>query len=174
MKKTIRNGIFETNSSSVHVIAISKEKPKVLPSSIIFGHGEFGWEFDSYSDSYSKADYFNEAIHAVYSNYKDVEQGKERIKAVQDRVIADLAEKGIEAVFEPDQYYNQWGYESGYIDHGRELKNWVNDLLGDTDKLINYLFSSDSYVETGNDNYDGCPNVKDVDQDKYYTYEKWN
>lgn len=172
MKRTIRNGVFETNSSSVHVIAISKEKPKTLPSSIIFGHGEFGWEHHSYYASYIKAKYLNEAIHEVFADWKDIEKGKEKILAVQNRIIANLAERGIEATFDYDTYDNSKYYENGYIDHGNELKHWVNDMLSDTDKLINFLFSDDSYVETGNDNSDDVPKIPD--EDKYDSYPKWN
>ena len=179
MKRTVRNGIFETNSSSVHVIAISKEEPKKPPSSIVFGHGEFGWEFSYYSDSYSKANYFNEAIQAMCGNkyWNDEEKRKEEVKAIQDKIIACLAERGIEAVFEPDiyeQYESMRYYESGYIDHGTELIGWVNELLEDTDKLIRFLFSSDSYVETGNDNVDSEDIPKAPDEDKFDVYEKWN
>jgi hypothetical protein len=39
----VRKGVFETNSSSTHSIAISK-KPVVIGKSIHFRIGEFGWE----------------------------------------------------------------------------------------------------------------------------------
>ena len=53
----IRAGVFETNSSSTHSIAISK-KPVVIGKSIRFGIGEFGWE----NDCVDTADYLYTAI----------------------------------------------------------------------------------------------------------------
>ena len=44
--KQIRNGVFETNSSSIHSIAISKEPVINFLDTIHFRLGEFGWEFD--------------------------------------------------------------------------------------------------------------------------------
>ena len=47
MKRQIRQGVFETNSSSTHAICISKDHDTSklkLPDSVSFDHGEFGWE----------------------------------------------------------------------------------------------------------------------------------
>ena len=40
----VRNGCFETNSSSVHTLVISRNMPEVLPPSISFHIREYGWE----------------------------------------------------------------------------------------------------------------------------------
>ena len=46
MKRQIRRGCFETNSSSTHAICITKTdvNKEGLPSHVTFTHGEFGWE----------------------------------------------------------------------------------------------------------------------------------
>ena len=45
MKRQIRRGCFETNSSSTHAICITKAdvNKEDLPSHVTFTHGEFGW-----------------------------------------------------------------------------------------------------------------------------------
>lgn len=43
MKKVIRRGVFETNSSSVHAISISNAGNLVYPKFVYFEEGEFGW-----------------------------------------------------------------------------------------------------------------------------------
>ena len=45
MKRQIRSGVFETNSSSTHSIAIPK-KSVVAGEYISFSIGKFGWEND--------------------------------------------------------------------------------------------------------------------------------
>ena len=44
MKRQIRSGVFETNSSSIHSIAIPRSCKAV--DSVSFSIGEFGWEWD--------------------------------------------------------------------------------------------------------------------------------
>lgn len=46
-----RYGVFETNSSSVHSICISKEKTKSAHRMVHLRFGEYGWERDEYSAS---------------------------------------------------------------------------------------------------------------------------
>lgn len=58
--RTIRRGVFESNSSSTHSIAISKEKvPNVAGRHVYFGAGEYGWGQDCVGDT---ASYLHTAI----------------------------------------------------------------------------------------------------------------
>ena len=81
-----------------------------------------------------------------------------------ESIKATLAKWGIEATFEEivEKRYDS-GYTchkiSGkewecYVDHGDENKDLVKEVCGDEAKLMNYLFSCGSYVETSNDNVD--------------------
>ena len=56
-----------------------------------------------------------------------------------------------------------------YVDHGNEAKEFVDAVCTDENKLLHYLFSKKSYVETGNDNddYDVSINV-DYPHEEYY------
>lgn len=154
MKKQIRKSIFETNSSSTHSIVIGNNGEDIyanLPKKLEFHGDEFGWEHKLYTDTQSKADYLFTSL--IYT--ETPLEYKERIKNI-------LAKWDIEAEF--DEIVEK-RYESGYIcyeikdnfcyvDHGNGNKDLVKELCEDEVKLMNYLFSDGSYVETSNDNDD--------------------
>ena len=154
MKKQIRKSIFETNSSSTHSIVIGNNGEDIyanLPKKLEFHGDEFGWEHELYTDTQSKADYLFTSL--IYT--ETPLEYKERIKNI-------LAKWDIEAEF--DEIVEK-RYESGYIcyeikdkfcyvDHGNGNKDLVKELCEDEVKLMNYLFSDSSYVETSNDNDD--------------------
>jgi hypothetical protein len=62
--KVIRQGVFETNSSSSHSISIAGGAASYTQSigvhpdgSITLGEGEYGWGYERFNDCASKADY---------------------------------------------------------------------------------------------------------------------
>ena len=57
MNRKIRQGVFETNSSSTHSICIVKTADIRIPASLHLTMGEFGWECENYNDSETKASY---------------------------------------------------------------------------------------------------------------------
>ena len=57
--RQIRNGVFETNSSSTHSIAIPRSCNNI--NYISFHIGEFGWEWEEANP----ADYFYTAIYST-------------------------------------------------------------------------------------------------------------
>lgn len=137
MKRQIRRNCFETNSSSTHAICITKKdvNSSLLPSSILFTYGEFGWENKTYSSVRSKAAYLYQAIDDCYSD--DEKEGLiYKLKEI-------LEKNGITYYFDSD-----W---SGYIDHPYGTTEFVEAVLSDEDKLLRYLFG-DSFIITGNDN----------------------
>ncbi len=146
MKRQIRKGVFETNSSSTHAICITRKDVGTsnLPNHITFTHGEFGGEFDVHEDTWNKASYLYQAICDLC--YGDDNQKKKMLNTLETL----LKEYGIECEFEPDKDEE---YGDGYIDHGSETEEFVNAVLADCDKLIKFLFG-DSFIVTGNDNSD--------------------
>lgn len=142
MKRQIRRNVFETNSSSTHAICITKEdvNKSSLPSHVTFVYGEFGWEFDEYYDTWTKASYLYEAIHGCY----DGDERKEKLNSIEEL----LSEYNISCDFEPSKDKE---YGDGYIDHVYETTELVEYVLSDGDNLIKYLFG-DSFIITGNDN----------------------
>ena len=138
----VRTGVFETNSSSTHSIAIPKSQPSSLPKHIWFNFGEFGWEFGEADP----ADYF---YTAIYETSKTLDEAKKKVERLKD--ILDAHNIGYDFQRPEIDDRNSYFYLEGvYIDHGYELVNFVNDLLNDETKLLNFL--SDGLVFTGNDN----------------------
>lgn len=156
MKRQIRRNVFETNSSSMHAICISKKDVDKanLPEHVTFTHGEFGWEVAEYADLWTKASYLYQAICTCYYH-----ESYEK-EATLNRVKEILQDYGISCEFEPDKD-PKWG--DGYIDHGYDTIDFIKAVLEDGDKLLRYLFG-DSFVVTGNDNGYGY-------EERMYIYE---
>ena len=66
-----------------------------------------------------------------------------------------------------EPYYYDFKNTFGYVDHGHENEDFVREVCNNETLLLNYLFGSDSYIATGNDNEDdnyeselpGCTDV---------------
>lgn len=153
----IRNGIFETNSSSVHTIAVSKEPYHDLPSEKYFHLDGFGWE-NGYADP---ADYLYTAIFELY-----YENDREKFYECIGHIKSVLAVHTVDAVFHtPKDIDTSYDY---YIDHAFETIDFVNAIMASDDLLMRYLFSDESFVHTGNDNDGNCPNE---DEEFIYDYD---
>ena len=188
----IRKGMFETNSSSVHALIISKNMDSIPDRELHISHGEWGWEQARYSDPDDKISYLCQAICDCCG--KDIDLMSNRI----DALLNPLRERGITCIvkddyFEPDKY----GCIEGYVDHADTLCNSytrtsdgdylsticgegsvLKTLMDDTDMLIRYVFG-DSTLVTTNDNCDyENGHIEDVyghiKEDKYDVLEKYN
>jgi ketol-acid reductoisomerase len=127
-----------------------------LPKEIVFVEGEFGWRYDVLKSTNEKANYLFTAI-AYNEDYNALKS-----------VVDILKKKGIKCNFlnsnyEEYDYFNENGelkdekdinfnLIDGYVDHGTELKEFLNDICYDEDKLLSFLFSPLSFIITGNDN----------------------
>lgn len=171
----IRNGVFETNSSSTHSICISKKPVDADGCHVDFHFGEFGWE----NDDADVADYLYTAIYELDRSGK---------KGLLDKLKNILYSHGITYTFEkPKTVHYDYGdgdewdeLDVGYIDHGYDTSEFVHAVLDNDDMLIRYLFS-DSHVYTGNDNQDGgmmCnaaePTIWKWDTDWHNSWEEPN
>lgn len=137
----VRNGVFETNSSSTHSICISREC--VEPGDYISFHiGEFGWT----NDEVSAADY-------LYTAILESDDWQEKL----DKLKNALDDNNVSYDFEEPQWEcNESGYcflVNGYIDHWSETQEFVNEVLNNDDMLMRLLFGN-SFVYTGCDNWD--------------------
>ena len=138
--KNRRNNLFETNSSSVHAIVIDRHPYTGNLQSLgvsFSGDGtDFGWEIDTYRDTYSKLQYLISCINDVY--WEDGDK-KAKLKKKFEGLMSEL---GVECV----------EYGTGGVDHGYNAREFVEFVLQDLDTFKRYLFSSESYIVTGNDN----------------------
>lgn len=157
MKKQIRQGVFETNSSSTHVIAIATDTKYPLPDKVEFGFGDFGWEFDKLTSRKERANYLYTCLAYV---------GEDKLKECLQFIFTTLKSHGISAYFEDFrlspfawstddevEFYLEPA-EGTYVDHGNEAREFVEAVCSDEKLLLDYLFSDKSYVLTGNDNDD--------------------
>ena len=151
----IRQGVFETNSNSTHAISICEFRPNTaLPEVVLFEtNQDFGWEFEDYTDVYSKANYLWLAICYKYNN---LGQEDELIRA-KSTLTQYLERIGVKAEFEDRRYVESEWYDDmyinmrGYIDHPEDLYELVDAVLESPELLYGYLFNSESMVSTGND-----------------------
>ena len=150
--RQVRQNVFETNSSSTHSICVTKNN--ILDNKvdeIYFRLDEFGWEYSILSTVDEKAAYLYTGLmsNEDYSLLDNVKKILDRNKIEYDFQDKDST------------YY--------YVDHSYELCDFLNDVCNDEDKLMRYLFSSESFVITANDN--DCYDIDicvDYEHDEYY------
>lgn len=133
--RQIRNGVFETNSSSTHSFCISKEsvKDENIPNYLnIRTNEDFGWSADCYNSPEEKAAYLCTVMEWC------------ELDAEKEEFLNKLK----------NEFHIKFSYKSknGYVDHSGEAIAFVHELLSNTDKLKRFLFNSKSCIYTGNDN----------------------
>ena len=160
----IRKGIFETNSSSVHAIVVAKENKNIVTNQIVnFSIQNYGWAHPSLFDIDELASYFYTACCEIYS--KDM-QGEIRSMLPEDTIAVFCRPKFSTFEFDNKTYKT---LDNGDIDHVDELRPWVEELLHNKDKFINYLFG-DSFVIISNDN-SPSEELEDFRKDEEYLKE---
>lgn len=187
----IRQGIFETNSSSVHVLCINKKELNIPESFAFENDGEFGWSSDTYYDDASKGSYIYHILdtkiwHNTIAEYKqnhpdyngygfDLTDDSEYIaiskkyrNQYQNQITSILNEYGCKTV----RWVEYTGPNAGYLDHSYSAIPFLDDMLRCPDLLIHFLFG-DGTINTGNDNDDYS--YPTVDRSCYeYVFEKGN
>ncbi len=158
MKRQKRRNVFETNSSSVHTITISKQgydKSKI-PESIAFTFDEFGWEVGKLCSLQDKASYLYTALNDVTDRGKYIEFIKNTLKSV-----------GCVAAFEEKKGNSYW--ENGYIDHSESLGSFLGKVFENEDSLLRYLFGTGCiYTYNDNMNYEDLPFYDEMNLDAGY------
>lgn len=189
MKIQIRRGVFETNSSSVHTITITKNPNNLkFPKKLIFDSGDYGWEHACLTTTEEKASYLWEGIISVFPDYEN-KNLTEYNKAIAS-ITKILKSVGVKAVFKynnpkyikskfEDYYYYEFydkegNKDGGWVDHCDELITFLYDVCFDKTKLLNYLFSTESFIKTGNDNEDEDYPDEDYETKDYSVYVKGN
>ena len=152
--KKVRNGMFETNSSSTHTIIITDQNCD--PGALVdFRIGEFGWGIEKLDTINDKASYLYTLACECY--------GRDVYQDLYERLV----KYGVDCECSRPAVFSNFGYgqylDNGYVDHATDGCDFVDAIFHNEKRLIRYLFSDDSFVVTGNDN---------VDEDEYEIMEK--
>lgn len=157
MKRQVRSGMFETNSSSVHALIIPREC-NVPQRKLYVSHGEFGWEVKKYRSPDDLISYLCQGVcgdawlTARYElGIKDDAKIREYVERSVMSFVAPIKEHGLDIEFD-DGYFGLDGDRvSGYIDHCESLD--LDAFANDADKLLRFVFGGE--IITGNDNTKG-------------------
>lgn len=160
MKQTIRKGVFETNSSSVHTLTICKDSNRSYPQSLYLYSMDFGWEEGEYTDAETKASY-------IYTYLKDCVNDDSRL----DLFIQTLKDAGINVNVEEDDGVNK---EWHTIDHWDDLSDFMDAIFSDKELLLDYIFNPNSELITGNDNCSDMDYLEREASDNLLVFEKGN
>lgn len=157
--KTIRLGVFETNSSSTHSFCVAKEHTTNYPNFVKFELDEFGWECCKYSSTQDKANYLYTGICCQEDDLR---------KVLLERLKTILENNNIQYEFEEERAESYF-----YVDHSLDLNLDFFSILESEDQVLSFLFDEKSFILTGNDN-----DYEDVEIGftgyEYYEYYKGN
>lgn len=157
----VRASVFETNSSSSHSLVLSPTmsnmvEPPLPEHCVIDGvynifPEEYGWEIESHYSIDEKASYLY--VDAMIGADDGVDPNDEfyRNDNIKLKLIADAFKEyaGVDVFFHrSDDKYHPYGY----IDH--QSVGLCGEVFDDgVNGVIRFLFSTNSYFETDNDNH---------------------
>lgn len=188
MKREIRFRVFETNSSSVHAISVSRGDGKYAAKkylkdcynkTIHIEGGRFGWEFDEYYDPGPKLSYI--FTMAASDGMNEFVERKDFMQKTLEGVgfVVDFQE--MKEIVSKDGEYS-WvepvNDNDIYIDHSSEWTDFKEKIFSDQDFFLDVVFNNGSFILTGNDNSD----LEDTDLGEMINthendpdfYVKWN
>jgi hypothetical protein len=160
----VRDAVFETNSSSSHSVTVTGEEI------VDFGLGQdelregviriertegFQWNWERFNDTHSKIAYL--LLQCAGGEIEDAEPGMDAVPSLvqeseQARELVDLVHEatGCRVEF----------YVDGWVSIDPRSAAVGRELFGDPWMMRQFLFSKDSYIETGNDNETPPPGFK--------------
>ena len=141
--------VFHSNVNDTLVNGLkNKYKGEELIVDANLGYSQFGWEFATHCEFGSKLIFCY--LQVKYSPDSD----QVRLLDMLERSLKrNLEVKNVEWKINLDSSNDpNWGY----IDHQSAAHEGKNiEMFEDDDKLDCFLFSENSYIQTGNDNEDG-------------------
>lgn len=203
MRLSIRNGVFETNSSSVHAISVmpmdladpySKHEFDYYVNDpdrgysadkLVFKPADFGWEFALLDRPSEKAAYFAAlAVTSASCAVSNDLSGRKRAKAIRDeyakiveKVSKYLDSENISYEFAGLKFDSDGWLKEGRIDHGGDALVAFDYIVSSKEAFFGFMFDGQSLVWTGNDNATVIPELK-ADQfypaDRVVIFEKGN
>lgn len=164
--KQIRQGVFETNSSSVHAICIATDGIIQKSNTLAFIFGEYGWEYERIDTPQGKLSY---AFTALFNAYEyDYEYVVKKYNTLREWFKEDGIKMQLffddstdDAVFGKTIWScgDPYWHDCGELDHGCEAKEFVDYIFDSKDNMYQFLFNDNSYVLTGNDNDYSIPTI---------------
>ena len=149
MKRQIRYGCFETNSSQCHAISVARDYDNrlKLPKKLVFHFGDF-YGTESFNTVEDKASY----LYTLLWNKYHFEGNDKRLKTFLKYLKETLINEGVEEVeFEEPKFtediWRKPEIEGGYVDTEGITDKFFTDLLYNTRRLKSFLFSKKSIVE---------------------------
>ena len=174
MKRVIRSGVFETNSSSMHSVTVEKAEnydinPYVRTEDGIahFNFGEYGWEYNRYNDPWNKIEYALTMV-AETEDYQSIQDFYETngFKMIEDSVkkhthcdkiiVDNLNEIKVHYYTNYKGEETCWVEHEGYIDHQSSTDSYLSlqEFLDDYGLTIDrFLFDRNVTLITDNDNH---------------------
>lgn len=148
MKRQIRRNVFETNSSSVHSIAITPDgrEPSNLPineqGKIEVALGYFGKEDRLYTEQIDKLSYLMTCIYYMYcQDCVDMVEQRE-FQLIEKTLCKYSGAAGIEVVSVNNAYLDHQSIPYGSL----EIIN-----VWDEDEILNFVFNKNVMLRTGCD-----------------------
>lgn len=144
---SIRNGIWETNSSSVHSFTVDCDTPLTnvtIPKEVTLKYLTFGWDYETYHTIDDKITYILACLDSDCNN---------KYAKYYKMLFDFLDEYGIQ-ITNLDTF--KFGYEKDpqcYVESGYKHFADLIPIFEDKDKLFRFLFLDSSCIDTGNDNY---------------------
>ena len=147
MKQSIRNQVFETNSSSIHSLSImnySASEYDLDKLTYDIDVGEFGWEHDEYCDPETILTYLWTLANTCY-DFEKAKEYKERLKEWCPNV--HFIDYPVDE-YNGDKYFDC----HGYVDHGNDYE--LDKIFESKQRVADLVFNG--LIRTTNDNsYDG-------------------
>ena len=140
----IRTGfVSNSSSSSFVVVGDSKTYDKldaqieygVLNTGGEYGNDEFGWQEETYNDIGSR---LNLCMLLARNHTNDPDAYNDRILAAVKQIYPEVEY----LIFESD----------GYADH-QSADDMFGEIFASDESLFNFIFCTDSYITTDNDNH---------------------
>jgi len=153
--QVIRNGVFETNSSSTHSITIAgfgelNDALLVNDEICTIFPGEFGWEWEDFNDAATKASYCLTYCKSLEKSQGEhcthiQNQSPELLEQLKRVIARHTGAKEVHYQERIDQFY-PWGY----IDH--QSHDTCAPAFETDETLAMFIFNKNSVLQTGNDN----------------------
>jgi hypothetical protein len=166
--KVIRSSVFETNSSSMHSLAVRGKNFLARPDKVYGSFGEFGWGYERLTEPSERLSYILTDIARKYSKY-DSDPKEEKQKFLQDKYylwVNQLVKDYTGNEIEWDNFLYSQYYPFGYIDHqsiGSDESDgnrasvledfWSEDEEQFKENMKDFIFNERYTVIIDNDNH---------------------